>query len=95
MKKTRVNIDDVVCLASDLGLIEAQADDDVAELGSEQLLDRIDEDPEGFLEEYTQALLDHIEVGSSNLTGKEETYKGFGIRINKGNSVQMILKTPV
>lgn len=90
-RKQRVTFDDVVCLASDLGLLESDIDD-FGEKAYDELLYKIDVDPEGFMEKYTKALLDHIEVGSSNLTGKEEHYKGFGKRIND-TSVEMFLKT--
>lgn len=91
MKKTRVNIDDVVCLAADLGIVKSETDN-FGEEAYDELMEMILEDQEEFLVKYTQALLDHIEVGSSNLTGKEERYKGFGKRINE-NCVQLFIKT--
>lgn len=88
MEKTRVTYDDVADLCEELGVIKNP---------SEDIWDCINEDIEtkgieSFLERYTQALLDSIAVGSSNLTGTVETYKGFGKRLNKIH-VQMILKT--
>ena len=47
--------------------------------------------PIDFIREYTQKLLEHIEVGIS--PSSTESYKGFGVR--EDESIRMILKTSI
>ena len=88
--KRKINIEDVVCLAHDLGLLQAEIEDlDVAE-AYDELIDRISYHPEEFIESYTLALLNHIQVGTSSLTG--QSFKGFGEVLEGGNGVRMFLE---
>lgn len=89
--KPFVSWPEVVELCEELGVVKRhkdQSDDEYEDSVAEEASD----DPDIFLTKYTAKLLDAIEVGSSNLTGKREHYKGFGKRISE-NSVCMIVKT--
>lgn len=84
----RVDIDTVVDLCLDLGVIPYEEDRDKA---YDSLLSALDQEGEDFLPRYTEALLKGIQVGSSYLLGEEERYKGFGVV--DGEVVTMTVKT--
>ena len=85
----KVNIDDVLNLCDELGLVKSN-DEDGSDL-YDSTIEKICDDPEAFLVEYTAALLDHIQVGTSALNKK--SYVGFGKRVSDDNpSIRMILK---
>ena len=83
---TKINIDDVASLAEELSLIESDED---GFRSYDNLMERLNEDPEDFIVEYTQALLDHMMTGCSQLTGKH--YIGFGKRLSS-SGVSMFMK---
>ena len=85
----KVTIDDVVCLAADLGILQSTTEDNTEKAYTE-LMKLVEDDPEKFLVVYTQSLLDHIQLGTVNLTGKEEHCVGFGLSHTRG--VEMFIK---
>jgi len=88
----KVNWRDVVELCEELGVVKRIKDepDEDYEL---RVAESICEDQEGFMSQYTKALLNAIEIGHINLTGKTEWYKGFGMRTTR-NRIEMVLTTP-
>ena len=89
--KTKVNMEDVVELCTELSIIRSSADD--FDTCVDEISEELSQDLERFLCRYTSALLNAIDFYSiKGHDGKEVSYKGFSKSINNDNLRVMLLR---